>query len=203
MVHKEVNSMPKKLNVAEKDYIKKRLKEEALKCLTLYGIKKTTVDELVKRVNIPKGTFYLFYESKELLFFDAMNEMHDTIQKNLFKELEQVKDGITVEGMTDFLFQLYQEVNLSGLIPILVNGDLEYLMRKLPENVVKEHQLYDDSSMEQLFALLCPRKQNIEAFSGAFRAIFLSMSYRREIGDEIMDDVIRLMIRGMVLQLLD
>ncbi len=195
--------MPKKLNVAEKDYIKKRLKEEALKCLTLYGIKKTTVDELVKRVNIPKGTFYLFYESKELLFFDAMNEMHDTIQKNLFKELEQVKDGITVEGMTDFLFQLYQEVNLSGLIPILVNGDLEYLMRKLPENVVKEHQLYDDSSMEQLFALLCPRKQNIEAFSGAFRAIFLSMSYRREIGDEIMDDVIRLMIRGMVLQLLD
>ena len=27
------------------------------------GVKKTTVDELVKRVGIPKGTFYLFYPS--------------------------------------------------------------------------------------------------------------------------------------------
>nr|WP_277934491.1 TetR family transcriptional regulator [Parablautia intestinalis] len=26
----------------------------------------TTVDEVVKRVNIPKGIFYLFYKSKEL-----------------------------------------------------------------------------------------------------------------------------------------
>ncbi len=31
------------------------------------GVKKTTVDELVKRVGIPKGTFYLFYPSKDCL----------------------------------------------------------------------------------------------------------------------------------------
>ncbi|WP_286081321.1 TetR/AcrR family transcriptional regulator [Parablautia intestinalis] len=32
----------------------------------------TTVDEIVKRVNIPKGTFYLFYKSKELLLFEVI-----------------------------------------------------------------------------------------------------------------------------------
>ena len=38
------------------------------------GVKKTTVDELVKRTGIPKGTFYLFYPSKEMLLFDVSQE---------------------------------------------------------------------------------------------------------------------------------
>jgi AcrR family transcriptional regulator len=199
----EVNNLPKKFNDAEKEYIKKRLKEEAMKCLSTYGVKKTTVDELVKRVNIPKGTFYLFYESKELLLFDAINDLHNEIQKNLLKELSQFQEGITVEGMSDFLFQLYKEVNLTGLMPILINGEMDYLIRKLPERVVQEHLLYDDASMELLFSQLCPDKENIEAYSGAFRAIFLSMQYKREIGEQIFDDAMRLMIRGIVLQLLE
>jgi len=37
----------------EKEYIKKRLKEEAAKCLAQYGVRHTTVDEIVQRVNIP------------------------------------------------------------------------------------------------------------------------------------------------------
>lgn len=173
-----------------------------MKCLSTFGVKKTTVDELVKRVNIPKGTFYLFYESKELLLFDAINDIHNDIQENLLTNLGRFQEGITVEGLTDFLFQLYQEVNQTGLMPILVNGEMDYLIRSLPETIVQEHLLYDDASMEQLFAKLCPDQQNIEAFSGAFRAIFLSMLYRREVGEQIFDEAMRLMIRGLVLQLL-
>ena len=59
--------MPKTFTDSEREYIKERLIEEAKKSLSQHGIRKTTVDELVKRVNIPKGTFYLFYESKERL----------------------------------------------------------------------------------------------------------------------------------------
>ena len=46
--------------------------EEANACLAAYGIRKTTVDELVRRVGIPKGTFYLFYESKGRLIRDVI-----------------------------------------------------------------------------------------------------------------------------------
>lgn len=63
--------MPKSYSEQEREYIKTRLKEEAAKCLAQYGVRRTTVDEIVKRVNIPKGTFYLFYKSKELLLFDV------------------------------------------------------------------------------------------------------------------------------------
>lgn len=195
--------MPKKLSATEKEYIKKRLKEESLKCLTTYGVKKTTVDELVKRVNIPKGTFYLFYESKELALFDAINDLHDDIQIKLMEQLEKFTEGITVEGLTDFLYRLYKNVDQTGLMPLIANGELDYLIRRLPEDKVKEHLIYDDSSVEQLFAYLCPGRQNVQVFSGAFRAVFLSMLYQREIGAEIYDEVIKMMIRGIIIQVLE
>ena len=75
--------MPKSYSDQEKEYIVSRLKEEAVKCLSQYGVRRTTVDELVKRVNIPKGTFYLFYKSKELLLFEVLQELHDKINNDL------------------------------------------------------------------------------------------------------------------------
>ncbi|MDF2942091.1 MAG: TetR family transcriptional regulator [Herbinix sp.] len=183
-----------------------RLKEEALKCLSTYGIKKTTVDELVKRVNIPKGTFYLFYESKELLLFDAINDLHNEIQKKLLQELQGILENLTVDQLTDFMLRLYQEVNNTGLLSVIMNGELEALMRKLPEETVKEHLAHDNFSIEQFFSFL-PLKEkkniNIEAYSGAFRGIFLTMLYKREIGINIFDDAMRLMLRGLMLQIFE
>ena len=66
--------MPKTYSENERAYIQERLKTEAKKCLATYGIRKTTIDELVKRVGIPKGTFYLFYESKEQLLYEVIME---------------------------------------------------------------------------------------------------------------------------------
>lgn len=71
--------MPKALSVQERETIQNLLKNEARQCLHTLGIKKTTVDELVRRVRIPKGTFYLFYPSKELLFFDVLLDFHNAL----------------------------------------------------------------------------------------------------------------------------
>ena len=59
--------MPKQYSEKEKEIIKAELLHYAAECMGTYGIKKTTVDELVRLAKIPKGTFYLFYESKEML----------------------------------------------------------------------------------------------------------------------------------------
>jgi Transcriptional regulator len=196
--------MPKRFTDNEKAVIKQRLKEEARVLLNTFGVKKTTVDELVRRANIPKGTFYLFYDSKELLLFDVINEMHDVVQNRLLYELKDIRGRLTIEQITELLMTLYLEVNNSGLLKIMMSSDMELLMRKLPEEVVKEHQASDDFHMEQLFSMLSIRKDiNIEAFSGAFRGIFMTMLYKREIGEEIFDDAMRLMLKGLVIQMVE
>jgi len=196
--------MPKAFTESECTYIKQRLMQEAKACLTQFGVRKTTVDELVKRVNIPKGTFYLFYKSKELLFFDVFCAFHDEIQANLLNQINTVNEEITAEKVTKLIFELYKQVNASFLYQLITNGDLELIMRKLPAEVVKIHAERDDFSIEKLLSILPgTRMGSIKAFSAALRAIFLSMLHKHEIGDDAFDDALRIMIHGVIIQIFE
>nr|WP_312577651.1 TetR/AcrR family transcriptional regulator [Sedimentibacter sp.] len=196
--------MPKSYSEEERKYIIKRLKEEAASCLNIYGVKKTTVDELVRRVNIPKGTFYLFYDSKELLLYDVINDLHDEIQTQFLKDVESIQGNFNCELLTNLLFHIFKKVDRTCLLKIMMNGDLELLIRKLPNKIVEEHLLHDNRLMEQLI-LSIPQAQDkdIESFSGAMRGIFLAMMHKREIGEKIFDSSLKLLISGLVMKLME
>lgn len=196
--------MPKTFTDSERDYIKKKLMEEAKICLAQFGVRKTTVDELVKRVNIPKGTFYLFYKSKELLFFDVLCEFHDEMHAKLLSEISAIQENITPKELTGLIFDLYKMVEQSFMLRFLTGGEMELLFRKLPPELAKEHALKDNFSVEQLFAI-APQinSKNIEAMSAALRGIFITLLYKHEIGDEIFDDALKIMIYGVVLQMFE
>jgi len=196
--------MPKTYSDKEREHIIKSLKEEAKKCLALYGVKKTTVDELVKRVNIPKGTFYLFFNSKELLLFDVINDLHNEIQNKFIREAAFFQGKITCEQLTNLLFGIFKQVDDTCLLSIMTNGDLELLMRKLPDEIVAEHLTHDELSVKRLISFIPQAKgKNVEYFAGAFRGIFLTMLHKREIGEEVFDYSLRLMINGLVIQLME
>lgn len=196
--------MPKTFTDKEREYIKKRLMEEAQDCLRLYGIRKTTVDELVKRANIPKGTFYLFYDSKELLFYDVLCSVHDELHADLRRRLEALDEPAAADQVTELVLGLYKKVEASFLYKFITGGDLELLMRRLPPEVARAHAEKDDFSMEQLIAMAPGIKgDSIKKYSAAMRAIFLSMLHKHEIGEEVFEDAPRLMIRGVVMQMFE
>ena len=98
--------MPKCYSDQEREYIRKRLKEEAAACMGQYGIRRTTVDEIVKRVNIPKGTFYLFYKSKELLLFEVIQEQHELVNQKLYQAISDMAGTeCSAEKITDVIFE--------------------------------------------------------------------------------------------------
>ncbi|MFA9422507.1 MAG: TetR/AcrR family transcriptional regulator [Sedimentibacter sp.] len=196
--------MPKSYSDKERNYITNLLKKEAEKCLNLYGVKKTTVDELVKRVNISKGTFYLFYDSKERLLFEVINDLHDEIQAQFIKEIGFFHEEINIEQLTNLLFNVFKKVDSTCLLKIMTNGELELLMRKLPDKIVGEHLIHDNEIMEKLTSFIPQAKEkNIQLFSGAMRGIFLTMLHKREVGEEIFDESLKLMIRGLIIQLME
>ena len=53
----------------ETEQLRKALLKETRRCAVTLGMKKTSVEQLTKAVGIAKGSFYKFYESKEMLFF--------------------------------------------------------------------------------------------------------------------------------------
>ena len=196
--------MPKSYSEQEKEYIKKRLKEEAAKCLAQYGVRHTTVDEIVQRVNIPKGTFYLFYKSKELLLFEAILEEHEIIEQKMYRAINEMKqDGDIAEQLTRIVYNFFILASKSPILKMINTREVEILARKLPPAVLKEHLEHDSSAVEKVFSVL-PVKEGTDkdTFSTAFRAIYFVTLHEEEIGEKYFEDVLYLLIKGLVNQIL-
>ncbi len=195
--------MPKSYSEQEKEYIKKRLKEEAAKCLAQFGIRRTTVDEIVKRVKIPKGTFYLFYQSKELLLFDVILEQHNAIEKKMMDRLSDIDlTSVSIEQLTDVFFNFFKITEENPILRILNSDEIEVLSRKLPGKILDNHLEHDNSMIDKIFSLLPIKSQiDVNSFSAAFRALYFSTLHKEEVGELHYDLSLRLLIQGLLIQM--
>ena len=196
--------MPKCYSDQEREYIRKRLKEEAAACMGQYGIRRTTVDEIVKRVNIPKGTFYLFYKSKELLLFDVIQEQHELVNQKLYQAVSDLAGSeISAEKITDIVFKFFKMTENMLVLKQLDASEVELLVRKLPREVVEEHLQDDTDTIEKLFSLLPVKKEvDIKTISAAFHAIYYATLHKKEIGEDQYDQALWMLIFGVVLQII-
>lgn len=196
--------MPKSYSEQEREYIRKRLKEEAAACMGQFGIRRTTVDEIVKRVNIPKGTFYLFYKSKELLLFDVIQEQHELINQKLYQEISRFShEPFSVEKLTDVIFEFYKMTEEMPMFQLMDSQEIELLVRKLPREVVEAHLQDDTDSIQKLFSFLPVKKEvDIKVVSAAFHAIYYATLHKDEIGEDGYDEALRMLIQGLITQVL-
>ena len=194
--------MPKRYSEEERAYIRKRLKEEAVSCMGQFGIRRTTVDEIVKRVNIPKGTFYLFYKSKELLLFDVIQEQHELINQKLYQEISRFSnEPFSVEKLTDVIFEFYKMTEEMPMFQLMDSQEIELLVRKLPREVVEAHLQDDTDSIQKLFSFLPVKKEvDIKVVSAAFHAIYYATLHKDEIGEDGYDEALRMLIQGLIVQ---
>ena len=196
--------MPKSYTETERTLIRNRLQEEAVKCLSQYGVRHTTVDELVKRVHIPKGTFYLFYPSKEMLLFEVIQKEHERINRQLFDALKTLQpQQINAEVLTDLIYDFFRMTEQMLILKLMESGDVDLLVRKLPPETVQAHFKEDTDDIAKLFALLPIRKEvDIETVSAAFHAIYYATLHAQQIGENRYDQALRMLIHGVVSQIL-
>ena len=201
--------MPKIYSETERTDIKDSLKREANILMIERGIKKTTVDELVKRAGIPKGTFYLFYPSKEMLLFECIQDFHNEADKIISDGMEQIIrkyksrtkgkrfSNECLDEITDVLMEAINITRGSCLKIMLDPESMNLLISKLPEDVLKKHG--NDSKENILLEFFGIRdKEKIQAISGSFTLILLGLIYSPVLGDELAEKSTRLLVRGLV-----
>ncbi|MBE0600433.1 MAG: TetR/AcrR family transcriptional regulator [Firmicutes bacterium] len=194
--------MPRSFSEPEKACIKERLMREAEACLALYGVRKTTVDDLVRRAKIPKGTFYLFYASKEALILDVILQYNTQIQEQLIKRVAGMPQTPGPEELTDLIVGLYQSLDGSFLLKLVENGELELLMRNAPPDFRQANILDDERLTGRLMALFPKADAKKSAvFSAALRGAFLLLLHKDEISRDHFDEVLRLVVHGVVRQM--
>ena len=187
----------------EKEVIRKKLHKAAKDCLQRYGVRKTTVDQMVAMSDISKGSFYSFYSSKEMLFFRVLEEYQIDIMNRLEEQLEQ-ENQINANQFVQLLYDFYQDFRYSFVFTIFKNHEMELLIRKLSKEVITTHHLLDDRMAEKIVSRINIRETvSVEIVSALFRTIAMSILHIEEIGEKQFDTILKLLIQGIVGQIIE
>lgn len=141
--------MPKAFSEHEKELIGKRLLEQGYKLFSAYGLKKTNIEEIARAAGISKGAFYNFYESKETLFMDVIEQVEIRVRQ----EVLAVIDLPGINPRARLLAVLKKAFTLFKTIPILQffsGSDYDLLFRRIPAEKLQEHLTSDRVFLEEL-----------------------------------------------------
>ncbi|PZD95462.1 TetR/AcrR family transcriptional regulator [Paenibacillus sambharensis] len=195
----------RKFDEREREIIAAKLISEGRRQFEALGLKKTSVADLTKAAGIAQGSFYLFYGSKEELYYDILlQEEHDIreqmlaplregrVSREAFKQLLQASIRLMEER--PLLRQLYDE------------AVMEQLFRKLPEEKLSEN--FQNDADDLLPVLLRGKEQgwltaeDPETVVSLLRAVVLLSFQKRQIGEEQYDATMELLTdliaRGLV-----
>lgn len=191
--------MARKFSDHEKERIRERLVEAGQQCFGLYGLKKTSIEQLTKAAGIAQGTFYLFFPSKEELYFELLELEEERVRQQLLEETEEsgrmdkerlvrfLRKSLTVMGENPFFRQLYEE------------DVMEQLVRKLPSEKLAAH--FDkDAVIAMPFVRRWQEEgwltsQRPEIIVSLIRSLILLTLQKRLIGEEVFDETMELLIQ--------
>jgi len=184
--------MPKSFSEAEKEIIRRKLLEQGYKQFSVYGLKKTNIDELAAAAGISKGAFYIFYESKEALFLDVAK-----MAENQFRQQMLAVVDLPGESSRARLSAVFKKtLSLWKTIPMLqlfTSGDLEVLFRRIPAEKLRAHLQADDVFMQQLITRCqqagIPICRGANEIMGLLYAILLTTLHKTDFDPKFMETV--------------
>jgi AcrR family transcriptional regulator len=186
----------------EKEKIQKSLLDEGERLFTSHGLKRVTIDDIVKVVNIAKASFYKFYEGKEFLFLDIVQRQ----QKEIFETLEGViieskakQDRERVKGVFFAMSELVLKY------PLLMNIDKETLTiiaRKVSTQRLEEYRSQEFDAVKTLENHGISFKYDTQVVSQLFHALYESWISLQVQSEDMQKKVIDIMLEGILQQIL-
>lgn len=193
--------MPKIFTHSERERIEETLLSVAGDCLSLYGVRKTTVDEIVKRAHIAKGSFYLFYDSKEDLFLSLFDSFVSSLENEYLDMLQELDENHIVTSLSLVFSRIAKLFYKKGIYRFLDEENMALIKRKTDS---KKYSLFQENG-ERIFKMIfsyfsIDESDDTRKFMKAYKSV-LSL-YLLE-GVEESQETIDLLIRGLVLQLVE
>ena len=173
----------------ETEQLHKALLKETRRCAVTLGMKKTSVDQLTKAVGIAKGSFYKFYESKEMAFFSkemaffaVLESIHSELYGVADHALSEANGLPSSERAAEAVLAVCRRLSDTGDM-VFIENDAKLLLQRLPEDVKNIHYHDDETHIRQLLEKydLVPNR-GISLAAATVRGLILTVSHKEQIG---------------------
>lgn len=185
----------------ERNRINQCLLEEGEHLFTAYGIRKVTIDDIVKAVSIAKASFYKFYEGKEYLFLEIAQKRQKEIFDVLEHTLEDSKGKADGEKIKLVFYTMSVLMRKYPILASINKETAELIARKVsPERLAEYSKQGLDAVkvMENHGIKFC---QKTEVVSKVFQTLYLAWISLQEQPEEMQRQVIDIMLEGVIEQI--
>jgi TetR/AcrR family transcriptional repressor of uid operon len=81
-----------------KTEVKERIIQSAVECFSKYGLDRTRMDDVAQKADLSKGTLYLYFKSKEDLFYVICENNLRILKEQLSHIFATTKEDLVVTG---------------------------------------------------------------------------------------------------------
>ena len=179
----------------ETEQLRKALLKETRRCAVTLGMKKTSVEQLTEAVGISKGSFYKFFESKELLFFAVLEDIHTECFAAAQKSLQENAPLLPADRAATAILAACRWLSKTKAF-VFIENDADFLLHRLPEEVKTAHYHDDETHIRTLLELggLQP-KGGMALAAATVRGLILTISHQEQIG-ALYPQVLETLVRG-------
>ncbi|MEG0295301.1 MAG: TetR/AcrR family transcriptional regulator [Clostridium sp.] len=193
--------MGKAFTDEEKMIIHNKLIKVGLDDISKYGFKKTSIDDIAKKVGISKGAFYKFFPSKEVFFFTALESLEKDIKAEAIKIIPRSTTNLREDLVNNFCDYM-NDIKVHKFVLLLHCDDLETICRALPDGAMEKHMNKDNDDIldiiKPLEDLVDVKKLDLDFISGMLRVLFLTITHEAQIGEGVINKVIRAQVEIVV-----
>ena len=186
----------------ETEQLHKALLKETRRCAVILGMKKTSVDQLTKAVGIAKGSFYKFYESKEMAFFAVLESIHSELYGVADQALHRNGGLPPSERAAEAVLAVCRRLSDTGDM-VFIEHDAKLLLQRLPDDIKNVHYHDGETHIRQLLENhdLMP-KCGVSLAAATVRGLILTVSHKEQIG-ELYQQVLETLVHGACRELFE
>ena len=177
--------MPRAFTDIERTAIRERLLAAGKDLFARRGIRATTVEQLARAAGISKGAFYLFFASKETLFFAIVEEIETAMQARLERQVAAAPH----DALRLLLRASLQARDENPLFDVAISEEAVAVMRTMSPEDQEAFLRRDVEMTEAIAAHLAAAGADIavspEVLAGLLRAMVFVGMHREDIGGDM------------------
>lgn len=139
--------MPRAFSAKEEILIRDHLIRTGRDLFARQGVRRTSVEQLSSGAGIAKGSFYKFYLSKEVLFFEILEQIQASVRAPLIDPTSSNERADFVEALKLSITAIKDQPLLSIVTD---QQSLGNLARKLPSDILDQHEKQDQEFVRRL-----------------------------------------------------
>lgn len=191
--------MPRHFSEPERETIKRELIEKGSGLFGTYGYRRTSVEDVARKVGISKGAFYTFFPTKEDLFLEILLDTERRMRKILTRDL-LASDLPPREAFVQAVFGQLHIMEQTPILQVLAQPqEYQFLFRRMDASQLDKSFAADEEYVAWLIEQAAKSTEVSEVdtrvLTGLLRGVAFLALHRREIGEDIFDDSIRLLLQ--------